>query len=486
MDVLQKLHGRLDEHFGSLRHERDARAGGKPLFVLEHGLDSAEIAELRAGVCRVVAIGRASSKWWLPFVVYAAEIGYQYSGEEYWQTFEASTPGWVGYGDRNYIRTKFQEFARRFGGARPTGPWAGHFSIICWPITHAVLPTDLQIQLARLLYEYRHLLNAQLLATPDNLGEALALRAGRGSRRFQSFAQNTDLLGQVAAALLLNENEPSDLLLASTLARIVEDLSAQRQARRWLTDARRSANRVNLRGLSRVSSAAGASTRQPVAAPGQGLRVTDPKLMARRDGERWSIHIELPDLSPVAARFPDLQHVLRSSRCRLAGVSRPLARGQVMYSDQAFRLASWPGADAALLSLERSDPRYDELLADECRMSPGPSWIFRIVNSGVAEESRGKVLHPGRRYLMVSESPAGLPVWADRTAVACAGLYGYVFEVPTPLEPIHLDVLRGLGLGLASDVDVRPAGIVPAAWDGEGAAEWIVGELPDTRFVIHA
>jgi hypothetical protein len=36
--------------------------------------------------------------------VYSAEIGYEYSGEEYWQTFAERTPGWAGYGDRNFIR----------------------------------------------------------------------------------------------------------------------------------------------------------------------------------------------------------------------------------------------------------------------------------------------------------------------------------------------------------------------------------------------
>lgn len=478
MDDLEAVHGRLEAHFESLRQERDTHGGGKPLFALEHGLDDAAVVELQRCVRGAIRVGRPSPKWWLPYVVYAAEVGYRYTGEEYWHTFAITTPGWVEHGDRHYVRQRFRAFAERFGGAVPTGPWAGHFSIICWPITHAVLPTDLQIQLARLLYEYRYLLSAELLASPKALGETLGSRTWHSSARFQNFAQNTELLGQVATALLLDEEGSSALLLGSTLARIVGDLSKQRQARRWLTDAKRTALRVNLRGLTRpstgvrgVASSASATTKPP-------LRVSDARLVAGDVGDAgWAIHVALPDMRPLAARFPELQEVLRTSRCKLAGVKRPLARGQVMYSDQRFRLDTWPGADAPLLSLEQSDARYDAHLADECRVPPGPTWVFRLVD-GLGQESRGKTIRPERRYLMVSEAPAGLPVWAKRVSIACEGLYGYEFELPMPLDPSHVEVLQGLGVTLMTDVEVRPAGLVPAAWDSEGAAEWVIGDVP--------
>src|SRR5271166_3901758 len=36
-----------------------------------------------------------------------------------------------------------------------SGPWADHFSIIAWPITHAILPRYLQLQFAKALYDAR-------------------------------------------------------------------------------------------------------------------------------------------------------------------------------------------------------------------------------------------------------------------------------------------------------------------------------------------
>ena len=129
--ALEALHARLHDHFTRLRQVRDRHGSYKPIFALEHDLTEAEFALLEAEVQMAVANGRLPRREWLPFVVYAAEIGYAYRGDEYWQTFEERTPGWEALDNRHYIRRRFEEFADAFGGALPTGPWAQHFSIIC-------------------------------------------------------------------------------------------------------------------------------------------------------------------------------------------------------------------------------------------------------------------------------------------------------------------------------------------------------------------
>jgi hypothetical protein len=81
-----------------------------------------------------------------------------------------------------------------------------------------------------MLFDYRSALTSDLLADPAALGVRLATRTWPFSSRFQNFAQNTRLLGQVAAALLLGGDEESPYLLNSTRDRIVETLSATRSA----------------------------------------------------------------------------------------------------------------------------------------------------------------------------------------------------------------------------------------------------------------
>ena len=124
----------------------------------------------------------------LPWTVYAAEIGYLYSGDEYWQTFEERTPGWSMRGRRHWLKKCFIDFHNRYGGANPSGPWARKFSIICWHITHAILPRDLQRHLAKILYDLRHTLSQEALSNPRRLGELIESHSRRTVRALHSTA----------------------------------------------------------------------------------------------------------------------------------------------------------------------------------------------------------------------------------------------------------------------------------------------------------
>ena len=223
---------RLERHFRELALHREQG----PVFALEHGLSKPDVREVAADVRRHIVRSGPTDDHAFPCLVYAAELGYRYSGDEYWTTFEQQTPGWT-RANRAWMRDSFQRFSLQ-GGARPSGPWAEHYSFICWPLTHAVLPRDLQRQLARILYEMRHRL-AMGAEHPITLGEQIAESSLGASARFRDFAEQVELTGRIAAALLSGggPNEPR-ILLPSTLQRIVADLERESDAKTWLAKAR--------------------------------------------------------------------------------------------------------------------------------------------------------------------------------------------------------------------------------------------------------
>lgn len=476
MTHLKEIHERLDQHFLRLREVRDADGPGHPIFALEHDLDEDQIVDLKVEVRATLRNGGRGNQWWLPVVIYAAEVGYQYTGDEYWQSFESQSPGWAESGDRPYVRDRFLAFKNRFGGAAPSGVWADQFSIISWPITHAVLPTDLQAHLARLLYDFRHRMTPELLADPAELGTVLASGAWRTSSRFQCFAQNTKLLGQVAAALLLPAGVSSPLLLGSTLSRVVADLSVHRQARAWLSDAKRTAGELDLKkGFKGTGRAREGLPRQ-----GAQQGPIEARLSARRDGVgTWSLFLQLPDLSGLIARIPALEHALGSSRCRVAGVDGPpLARGRLLYGGQTVRLSRWPLPDEPLLRLESSDPAMDSILADECRIPPGSRWLLNISDPDVVRHVRSRAVKAGDPYLLLGSDavPSAVP-WVSPAVVDCEGIRGLLVDVPGSFSAEVIDALGAMDLVATLYVQIRPVGSV-AAWDGEGAAEWVSGDRP--------
>lgn len=484
---LEAWQARLSLHFATLRDSRRARGTAKPLFALEHGLAQTEVSALEVAVRTHIAFRAPSRDHWLVWVVYAAELGYRYSGDEYWQTFEQETPGWIVNGDRYRIRKFYRRFEREFDGAVPTGPWAEHFSIICWPITHAILPKDLQVQLARTLYESRYLLSGEVLSSPQLLGDLIAARTWNASSRFRNLAQDTRLLGQIAAALLIQEQAGSDeLVYPSTLRRISEDLDRERQAREWLRRARHSVDeRVRISGLGSLSSRSLPSNvnRLDEARAAVAVLGIEPRLVLRpRDasGGSWDLLLEVPDLSHLLLRFPQTREILTGSRCVVAGSNgRPLARSRLLYNSQRVRLARWPNIDEVLLQFEKRDPQLDFLLRTECLLRPGSTWLLRIASDGLAYERRGLRVRPGERYVILStdgQIDGGGHV--SPIDVECAGVYAAILDLPISLKEEWQRSIQNLGLGQARAIEVWPAGLSAMAWDGEGYGEWPASERP--------
>lgn len=472
--ALQRMHESLDEGFRALRAGRDETSIGHPLFALEHGLDEEQLDSLMDEVRSWLRSYRPSPKWWLPFIVYATEVGYGYEGDEYWDTFAAVTPGWD-HEDRRYFGGRFREFAKRFGGFVPTGPWARHFSIICWPITHSVLPSYLQQQLARMLYDNRALISAELLAQPPDLGRALAARTGAYRKRFQQFAENTELLGVVSSALLIGEQQ-SPLLRPSTLHRIVSDLSKERQSRRWLDDARRSADRVRMRG---VSSTAGARSHRT----GQ---ITSPKptppaqFTLHRGAAGWDLSVRVPDFSPLFARHPQLIEELGLRRCRVNGfLGAPRPSGWLRFAGVSVTLTSWPGRDRPVFALDGGSAEVNALVADECRTPSSPAWLFRHTDAANGILVRTSTVRPGQRYTLLGELAQGVSApWITSAQTSCSGATAIDLDVPPELSEDVLSILERLRIASHGDISIDPVGAVAAAWDGEGVGEWIAGDRP--------
>lgn len=481
---------RLTAHFRYLRQCRSAIAVNRPLFALEHGLEARELADLSAAIRDDIARRRPSASHALPWIVYASELGYRYSGDEYWQTFERETSGWVRHGDRDWLRARFVSFHRDFGGAEPTGRWAARFSIICWPITHAILPRDLQRQLAKVLYELRHSFTAEVLGTPAALGARIATRTWGTSSRFRDLAGEPELLGQVASALLLHdEGEGDALLLAATLRRIAADLEGERVARQWLRDARAKAHeRISLRGLARPGPQGPRGTPEVQRARHElEALAIEPTLVLRpteADRSAWEVSLEIPDFSHLPARFPAARAALENSRCTVAGAAgRPLARGRVMSGTRVI-LARWPKPEEVLLQFEQSTRELELLLRTECLLR-SPPWLFRIASDGLAYELRGRCVRAGCAYVLVSSAPLGhIPPGAQRVRLLCEGASAILFTLPVALDSAWEDAARRLHLAPAKVIRAWPVGLPPAQWDGEGRAEWLVGERP--RIAVRA
>ena len=467
---------RLGRHFESLARLRED--SGLPLFALEHGLEGEQLAEISDLLRARLAAGSRLSTHWLLWVIHAAESGYGYTGDEYWRSFEEQTPGWQ-FTDRYRIAQWFAKFRDTYHGVTPSGPWAGHFRIIAWPITHAILPRYLQRQFARALYDLRfHLANLDT-ADPATIGWMLAANASHVTSRFEEFLQQEELTGRIVLALFdETPSEGKEPIYPPTLKRIVGDLERVRQTRDWLKEARRVA-RDRFRGVAKRPGGRPAqpSGSTPGTAAGPSIR---PSLFLRHVGSgEWSLGVEVPGFGGVAMLRPDIRTFLRRTRCRINGAPDPKPAGWLLSGPRKALLSSWPNPKRPLIAFEQDHAIVDDLLQAECRLTEGPIWLFRISPDGTAREITGRIVRPGFDYIVLTTG--ALPDERDGVGaccVRCSGVKAFRISIPGEVSADETAWLDGLGLQVARTIRLWPAGLVARGWDGEGHTEWLTTESP--------
>ncbi len=480
LTALDSLQDQLLKHFQSLATTR--QSSGFPIFALEHCLNSEQLKQTRKLLRIRIQKRLRLEPHWLLWAVYASEAGYDYKGDEYWPSFEQQTPNWQ-YHDRPRVKRWFQKFQKTFNGVEPSGPWAEHFSIIAWPITHALLPLYLQRQFVKLLYDLRY----RLPSTPlnaDSIGRLLAAHASHASTRFQAFLEQEELTGQIAAALLRGDSGEADLIHPPTLTRIVADLEDVRSSREWLKETRRVVSdrfkgigRGRFRPRSPITSA---HPDKPVL-PDTSRFVIRPDLFLRHAGDgRWSAILRLKSLRPIAAESAELRMFLDCTRCRLNGATDWKPTGWLLSGNPIGALRRWPKSGEPLVQFEHPNSLMDHLLETEYRLKRGPLWLFRIGREdGIARHIASPVVRPGNDYVVVTTSgiPSDLPGLAP-CRLECESVQAFRLAVPSQVEADATARLLELGIDVARTIRVWPAGLPGRGWDGDGSTEWLTTESP--------
>ncbi|MFF0892281.1 hypothetical protein [Streptomyces sp. NPDC003278] len=447
---------------------------------MEHDLNGDDLELLSSAVGGALAegFGIRHRSHWLPFIVHAAEIGYLYTGDEYWPLFSQKTPGWdCGpqwkiNSNRGLIKRWFKQFAAEYGGIEPKGGFAENFNIIAWPITHAVMPVDLQRQMAQLLFEAREVLTSEMLDNPNILGACLADRTARYSERFRKLCDNRILLGHIAAALLSGDDEGSPYLVQSTLVRLVADLTKENESRTWLAQAKRSAHSVRSRGFLPIN-----ASQRTAARSLSFSNVTNPKLLLRQEKAGWRLHLDLPDLSTLQSEDNQVGEEIQKRRPQIEGRRQPLPRGALLYPGRES-LPKWPRPNMPIIQLEQGSSEVNELIARRCTITQGPWWVFRKQAGGLATEVKGRFIRPGHNYILVGRTESKAPAlpWMTQTPILTEGVHAFDVAAPPVIGNLEISQLATVGLSVVSDVSIQPVGLTPAYWDGEGSAEWLAGD----------
>ena len=297
----------LSARFATLRNSRVG-----PIFFIEHGLSVPELEQLRTVVRKAAQAHPIHTDWWirkpLPLIVAATEAGYRYrgTGTDFWPKLESELEFHLVPEARRRIRDLFAKCSSRFRGARPpVSPWTQAFSLIAWPITHALVPVEFHGQLSDALANLQSSIQD---LDDDELHRAVRIAMRRPSARFRAFLEVGSHAVPVIRALLGGKCSE---LSQSAVDRISLDLKADRDARINLEIARRRQARLRERKDSKNSH------------PRREALSGQLQLQLRENG-RLLILVQFPTVHGTEA------HLLRQSlrrhrmRHRLWGVTSPV------------------------------------------------------------------------------------------------------------------------------------------------------------------
>ncbi|WP_413670134.1 hypothetical protein ACEN9X_09445 [Mucilaginibacter sp. Mucisp86] len=472
----------LVAHFTFLAKSRKEK--NRSVFALEHGLRPSQVKIITTRLIDDHRLNAINKSYWLLWVVYSTELGYEYVGDEYWQSFEEKLRYWDS-SHRESIRWAFKEFQKQFNGITPCGTWANNFSIISWPITNAILPEDLQYQFAKLLFLCRYTLKNVSHQNASYIGKLLGKFAYEfSSSRFLNFLQNEELVGRIALALLAHNNDvqSEDFIYNITLKRIIADIEKKQNARDLMHGARReikprilgAANhdksKNNVEGVNRSIN----TTRNPS---------IKPKLALQRVSEnKWAVTIEIPRLADIIDT-PLIIELLKKSRVKIAGVNSNWLPADILLGASLKRkLSEWPLEKPLLYFEDKESSLFD--LTNNISISNAP-WLFQLGTDGQVVEVVNKNIEVAHEYLILTYNDQ----WPESkllfdSNIDCKGIYARHIKIPEMLAEADEKLLISLGLNIQKSIRIWPAGLPAYFWDGNGSGEWLATESPCLGIVV--
>jgi hypothetical protein len=456
-----------------------------PIFALEHGLTRIQIADIK-NLLEESLSKRCSpnSEYFLPWVVYATEVGYEYSGDEYWQTFEERTKNWEFIDDRHFIRECFQIFEKKFRGIVPTGDWANHFSIISRPITNAILPADLQKDLLEILYEIRYKIRKSDLENLDSLGKIIRENSWHRTSRVQTFLQETKLVGQFTQALLLSEKNVDDALISQiTLNRIIRDLEKTEKNKIYLRETRKKIEGVLIHGTSSSHYSSRKSSFSDFYKGHSKLPSIKPSFnLSMNSDSRWQLFLKLPEMTTLSEWSQKFDKILNEGRVRIpySNINRPFPARNLLTSSKEYQIIKWPAKNTPLIEFLLEDSISYTVSIDNIYDITFPV-VFKLIREDYAQYVSSKTLEANSEYIFLFEKQeSSFDIVGSIISIDCDNIAGILVSI----NKINTRKLNEFGFEKLESITIKPVCYPYCNSDEVGVYEYSTNERPS--FVINS
>lgn len=476
---LSEWHTTLKTTFEALSKKR---AIDYPIFALEHGLTSEELGQLKVTIEDVLSKNNQLNRsFYLPWVVYSSEVGYEYSGDEYWQTFEEKTKYWARINDRHFIRDCFIHFEKEFRAVKPTGEWAKHFSIISRPITNAILPADLQKDLIEILYDIKHKFTKLNLENIESLGEIIRDNSWHKSSRVQTFLQETKLVGHFTKALLLSGKNADDSLISQvTLKRIIKDLEKTEKNKFYLRETKSKVEKVFLTGTTKHNYTSEKTSFTNIYKEQTKLPSIKPSLKFYRKESVWDLLLKIPEMTLLSNWSQRFHSILNEGKLRIpySNNLRPFIARNLLSASKDFILTKWPNTHTPIIEFLYDEPEPYSIYFNDIYNTDFP-FVFKIISDNYAEHISSRALEVDSNYLVIfDKNDLEYTQVGNLVDTNCDNIIARIIDS----NSISPRILKEWGYSKLESITIKPLCYPYCNSDEVGVYEYSVKETPS--FII--
>ena len=453
-ESIKNSNDKLHKHFKSLAKNSDE------VFALEHNLEEEELENIKLHINNFVF---PIYKYPLLWVIKTTESGYEFSKDNrfWWRLKDNYSAGLVTETTaRNRIRECFEWFHEEYKGVIPTGRWADAFRIISWPVTHAIIPSYLQEQLANeiLRISTSQDLNQTHFSSAKELGQFYRDNYTESGHQFDTIMNHPEIIG--ALILRITGSEASPPIYEPTFDRIIESFRETvknfehigSETKRNLEIARKRAR----------SLATGSST------PMGRNTLEDVSLKPfivyenNQNNEEWVIKIRLPRIRNP--EFSIIRKDLLNNDLRLNFAKEwSLYSGELAYAhpDRKFDFND-ADLDLSRSLIEYSNGETPKEISDRYTVKSVFGefpWIFKLNK----EENRGEIIFSGwlrgsTKYLYVSDVEIEEPELFKSIPLSSQTLRAYEIELNDDIDERIIEILKKYDLGINDGIVIEPLG----------------------------
>ena len=489
MDI-KTIQQRLINNFNSIRENRDTKE--HPIFAIEHKLEKDDLNRYFNFLFENCNQNNMD-EFWILWVIFATERGYNFDGKDYWGNFEDEIKKYsknknISFSNnlnRQKIGRYFKEFQKKFKGSVKeikSKDLPSNRSIIYFPILHSIIPLNNQQkffgQISRFANNQIHDLEEviEYLKRVNDENEYTTFL-------YSFFLSDNELLRLILQAFFDRSFEDGSIISSVTLKRIKNDL-----INREFRNINETLSKLKINSGSYSNKTTSNFASSFIKSPSVNFEL-------HKNDEIYVPKIRIDNFTKESIKLYDSQHNQSLfNKIDIFDLVFPFNDLEKQIKFDKFKISrvlsitNWPNNFNDIIKLKKDDEEYTAISEQLFLFEPTHSFdqvLFEITDSPIYKDKKNLSIDTNKEYLfltkkkIIDESKLFIKV-----NISIDSIFGYKFFVPENINEEIKTYFKKVGLEINFNTEIYPIGLCSLNQTSEEGGDFHFFEDEEPLFLL--